>query len=187
MPPPVDSVFQMTENGILPYPEVGQAQRQFHTRGIPHGVIPYEELDCTAPIVAPDINLRDEIESDRRSRTVTRVRDCGSVRRVYSAKVVGLEGNMTVAMYHSDGAEKEWREDILQYSWLRTQSTGGGGEYQYRSGLIDEQLVRFSRRPAGFKQLQIPHERAARTHTIPFPLLAVQIWVEEGTSRTVKI
>jgi hypothetical protein len=48
MPPPVNSIFQMTENGILPYPEVGQAQRQFHTRGIPHGAIPYEELDCTS-------------------------------------------------------------------------------------------------------------------------------------------
>ncbi|KAJ7856007.1 hypothetical protein B0H13DRAFT_2577234 [Mycena leptocephala] len=48
MPLPADSVFQMTEYGILPYPKVGQAQRQFHMRGIPYGVIPYEELDCTS-------------------------------------------------------------------------------------------------------------------------------------------
>ncbi|KAF8157342.1 hypothetical protein K438DRAFT_2026228 [Mycena galopus ATCC 62051] len=63
-----------------------------------------------------DIYLREELGLDGGLCTVRR--PC-SVRRVYSARVVGL-GNMTVAMYHGDGAEEqEWREDILRYSWLR--------------------------------------------------------------------
>jgi hypothetical protein len=39
-------------------------------------------------------------------RTVGRLRDRGSVRCVYSARVMDLEGNMTVAMYQGHGAEE---------------------------------------------------------------------------------
>jgi hypothetical protein len=53
-----------------------------------------------------DINLQAEIDLNRGSRVVDRTRDRGSVRRVYSARVMGLEGNMTVAMYQGDGAEE---------------------------------------------------------------------------------
>ncbi|KAJ7760211.1 hypothetical protein DFH07DRAFT_957593 [Mycena maculata] len=66
-----------------------------------------------------DIYLQNELELDRGSHTVGHLRDRGFVRRVYSARVVGLDGNLTVAMYQGDGAQKEWREDILRYTWLR--------------------------------------------------------------------
>jgi hypothetical protein len=51
-----------------------------------------------------DIYLREELEFMGSSRTVGRRNRC-FVRRVYSARVVGLEENMTVATYHGDGAE----------------------------------------------------------------------------------
>ncbi|KAJ6483302.1 hypothetical protein C8R45DRAFT_300481 [Mycena sanguinolenta] len=66
-----------------------------------------------------DIYLREDLGLEGGLRHVRRLHDRSSVRRIYSAKVMGLEGNMTVATYHGDDAEEEWREDILRYSWLR--------------------------------------------------------------------
>jgi hypothetical protein len=53
-----------------------------------------------------DICLQDEIRLEGGTRTIGHLRDRGSVRRVYSARVVGLEGNMTVAMYAGASAEE---------------------------------------------------------------------------------
>jgi hypothetical protein len=86
-------------------------------------------------IALGDICLLHEIGLKRGSRTAERLRDRCSGRRVYSAKIVGLEGNMTVATYQGDGAEEvrhsgvlditsylivqQWRADITRHSWLR--------------------------------------------------------------------
>jgi hypothetical protein len=57
-------------------------------------------------IALGDIYLQKEIGLGGGRRTVRdRLHDRGSVRRVYSARVVGLDGNKTVAMYQGNGAE----------------------------------------------------------------------------------
>ncbi|KAJ7840627.1 hypothetical protein B0H13DRAFT_2366146 [Mycena leptocephala] len=84
-------------------------------------------VQAVAPAVIPDfrtiplgdIHLLREIGLKRGSHTTGRQRNRCSVRRVYSARVVGLERNMTVATYQGDGAEEEWWADITRYSWLR--------------------------------------------------------------------
>jgi hypothetical protein len=73
-----------------------------------------------------DIYLRDELELDKGLRTIGRLRDRGSVRRMYSATVVGLEGNMTVAMYRGDGAEKVCHSTSLMYILSNLTAMAGG-------------------------------------------------------------
>jgi hypothetical protein len=80
-----------------------------------------------------DICLQDEIRLETGTRTIGHLPDRGSVRRIYSARV-GLEGNMTVAMYTGASAEEvrfrfpgicpyqslqDWWEDITRCSRLR--------------------------------------------------------------------
>jgi hypothetical protein len=55
-----------------------------------------------------DIDLQHEIRLDKGSSVVGHKRLGGRVRRVYSAKVKGLESNMTVAMYQGGGVEEVW-------------------------------------------------------------------------------
>ncbi|KAJ7233590.1 hypothetical protein B0H12DRAFT_1143574 [Mycena haematopus] len=65
-----------------------------------------------------DIDLQDEMRVAGPLGMVRR-RNGGRVRRVYSAKVVGVKWKMTVAVYQGDGAEEEWRAQISRYLHLR--------------------------------------------------------------------
>ncbi|KAF8190660.1 hypothetical protein K438DRAFT_914088 [Mycena galopus ATCC 62051] len=84
-------------------------------------------VQTAAPAVIPDfrtipvgdICFLHEIGMKRGSCTAERMRNRGFVRRVFSARVVGLEGNMTVAKYEGDGAEEGWWADITRHSRLR--------------------------------------------------------------------
>ncbi|KAJ6518118.1 hypothetical protein C8R47DRAFT_6850 [Mycena vitilis] len=65
-----------------------------------------------------DLNLLHEID---RGCAVVRGsrRGRASVKRIYTAHIPALQSRMTAAVYQGDGAEEEWREEILRYSNLR--------------------------------------------------------------------
>ncbi|KAJ7055804.1 hypothetical protein C8F01DRAFT_1373319 [Mycena amicta] len=66
-----------------------------------------------------DIDLRHEIRVDDHSVSVYRRREHGCVRRVYSARIEGRKGDMTVIAFQGRNAEEEWRQAVLQHSALR--------------------------------------------------------------------
>ncbi|KAJ7063819.1 hypothetical protein C8F01DRAFT_1250091 [Mycena amicta] len=66
-----------------------------------------------------DINLRRELRVDDRSVSVYRRHEHGSVHRVYSARVEGRKGDMTVAMFQGKNAEEQWSQTVLEHSSLR--------------------------------------------------------------------
>ncbi|KAF7374230.1 hypothetical protein MSAN_00305800 [Mycena sanguinolenta] len=61
-----------------------------------------------------EIDLQQEIHSNRRSGVA-------SLRKLHSAKILvdGERLNVTVAVYHGAGAQKEWRQDIARYRAIR--------------------------------------------------------------------
>ncbi|KAF7378115.1 hypothetical protein MSAN_00235800 [Mycena sanguinolenta] len=65
------------------------------------------------------IDLHAEIRLDATRGVVRRKHVRGSVRHMYSARVVGHNEPMTVAVYEGDNAEREWKRDLLRYSNLR--------------------------------------------------------------------
>ncbi|KAF7364404.1 hypothetical protein MSAN_01101100 [Mycena sanguinolenta] len=65
-----------------------------------------------------NIDLRSEIRLDAVRGVVQRDRERGSLRRMYSARVVGHNEPMTVALYQGDNAEQEWRRDLSRHSRL---------------------------------------------------------------------
>ncbi|KAJ7366411.1 hypothetical protein DFH08DRAFT_167291 [Mycena albidolilacea] len=64
-----------------------------------------------------DIDLQHDIQVDQ--GVVAHQRRRGCVRRVYSAKVKGQKSKVTVAMYQGNGAEEEWRRNIVKYMSIR--------------------------------------------------------------------
>ncbi|KAF7364453.1 hypothetical protein MSAN_01106400 [Mycena sanguinolenta] len=68
-----------------------------------------------------NLDLRSEIRVDAASGAVWRHREQKgtSVRRMYSARVVGHSEPMTVALYQGHNAEEEWKRDLTRYSGLR--------------------------------------------------------------------
>ncbi|KAJ7055782.1 hypothetical protein C8F01DRAFT_1258156 [Mycena amicta] len=92
-----------------------------------------------------DIDLQHEIRMDDQSASVYRRREHGCVRRVYSARIDGRKGDMTVAMFQGRNAEEEWRQTVLQHSTLRhpniiqlygVSSSSGVHAVIYHDGLI---------------------------------------------------
>ncbi|KAJ7748449.1 hypothetical protein B0H14DRAFT_3897149 [Mycena olivaceomarginata] len=66
-----------------------------------------------------NIDLRSEIRVDAETATVWRHRERKSVRRMYSARVVGHNEPMTVALYQGHNADEEWKRDLCDHSVLR--------------------------------------------------------------------
>ncbi|KAJ7186213.1 hypothetical protein GGX14DRAFT_485662 [Mycena pura] len=66
-----------------------------------------------------DLDLRQEIRLDGTSGIVHRRNGRASVRRMYSARIRGINSKMTVAIYQGENSEEEWREDISQHLNLR--------------------------------------------------------------------
>ncbi|KAJ6456751.1 hypothetical protein C8R45DRAFT_1082084, partial [Mycena sanguinolenta] len=66
-----------------------------------------------------NIDLRSEIEVNAATGVVRRHRERKRARRMYSARVVGHNEPMTVALYQGDNAEEEWKRDISHHSGLR--------------------------------------------------------------------
>ncbi|KAF7374300.1 hypothetical protein MSAN_00313200 [Mycena sanguinolenta] len=66
-----------------------------------------------------DIDLRSDIQVDAETGAVSRRREWQSVRRMYSARVVGHNNPMTVALYEGDHAEEEWKRDLSCHLHLR--------------------------------------------------------------------
>ncbi|KAJ7063840.1 hypothetical protein C8F01DRAFT_1250107 [Mycena amicta] len=66
-----------------------------------------------------DINLQRELRVDDRSVSVYRRREHGCVHRVYSARVEGRKGDMTVAIFQGKNAEEQWSQTVLEHSSLR--------------------------------------------------------------------
>ncbi|KAJ7107475.1 hypothetical protein C8R44DRAFT_857994 [Mycena epipterygia] len=66
-----------------------------------------------------EVDLRREIHLNNRSGVVHRQRGRAMVHRMYSAKIDGREGEMTVSVYEGETAEEEWRQEISKYSRLR--------------------------------------------------------------------
>ncbi|KAJ7211438.1 hypothetical protein C8J57DRAFT_1399907 [Mycena rebaudengoi] len=64
-----------------------------------------------------DLDFRAEIY--RNLVVVHRRGKQASARRIYSARVRGIDSNMTAAVYQGNNAEEEWREDVRRLSWLR--------------------------------------------------------------------
>ncbi|KAF7364432.1 hypothetical protein MSAN_01104200 [Mycena sanguinolenta] len=85
----------------------------------------FNGLDATPPdflrIPLGNINLQSEIRVDATTGAVWWHRDQKrtNVRRMYSARVVGHNEPMTVALYHGHNAEEEWKRDLSRYSRLR--------------------------------------------------------------------
>ncbi|KAJ7679476.1 hypothetical protein DFH06DRAFT_511701 [Mycena polygramma] len=70
-------------------------------------VIPLGDLDLLCKI-------------DRGSGVVRRHRaEQAFTRRVYTARIPGLQSKVTAAVYQGDGAEEEWREEITRYANFR--------------------------------------------------------------------
>ncbi|KAJ7461442.1 hypothetical protein FB451DRAFT_1404676 [Mycena latifolia] len=65
-----------------------------------------------------DLNLHNEIRLDS-GVAYRRWNSTRSVRRMYSARIHGSKAPMTVALYESENAEEEWRQDVSRYSCLR--------------------------------------------------------------------
>ncbi|KAF7364423.1 hypothetical protein MSAN_01103300 [Mycena sanguinolenta] len=68
-----------------------------------------------------NLDLRSEILLDAAAGAVWRHHEQkrASVRRMYSARVVGHTEPMTVALYQGDNAEEEWKRDLARHSGLR--------------------------------------------------------------------
>ncbi|KAF7374295.1 hypothetical protein MSAN_00312700 [Mycena sanguinolenta] len=66
-----------------------------------------------------DIDLHSDIQVDVDTGAVSRRHEWKNVRRMYSARVVGHNEPMTVALYEGNHAEKEWKRDMSRYSRLR--------------------------------------------------------------------
>ncbi|KAF7374294.1 hypothetical protein MSAN_00312600 [Mycena sanguinolenta] len=66
-----------------------------------------------------DIDLRSDIHVDAETGAVSRRWGWKGVRQMYSARVVGHNEPMTVALYEGDHAEEEWKRDLSRYSHLR--------------------------------------------------------------------
>ncbi|KAF7364417.1 hypothetical protein MSAN_01102600 [Mycena sanguinolenta] len=68
-----------------------------------------------------NIDLRNEIQVDAATGAVWRHREQKrtTVRRMYSARVIGHNEPMTVALYQGHNAEEEWKRDLTRHSGLR--------------------------------------------------------------------
>ncbi|KAF7374291.1 hypothetical protein MSAN_00312300 [Mycena sanguinolenta] len=66
-----------------------------------------------------NIDLRSDIQVDAETGAVWRRHQWKSVRQMYSARVIGHNEPMTVALYEGDHAEEEWKRDLSCYSRLR--------------------------------------------------------------------
>ncbi|KAJ7211431.1 hypothetical protein C8J57DRAFT_1733342 [Mycena rebaudengoi] len=66
-----------------------------------------------------DLDLRAEIYLDAGNSVVYRKGKQGSARRMYSARVRGINSKVTVALYQGSNADQEWQEDIQRHSRLR--------------------------------------------------------------------
>ncbi|KAJ7696340.1 hypothetical protein B0H16DRAFT_1485029 [Mycena metata] len=71
-----------------------------------------------------DIDLQQELMVTGHSGLVSHRRAQNCVRRVYSAKMDGLNKDWTVAMYEGDGAEEAWQHDVEIYMSLRVAGVG---------------------------------------------------------------
>ncbi|KAF7364434.1 hypothetical protein MSAN_01104400 [Mycena sanguinolenta] len=65
-----------------------------------------------------NVILGNEIRFDAARGIVRRDREGKSVRRMYSARVVGYDEPMTVTLYEGENAEKEWKCDLSLHSRL---------------------------------------------------------------------
>ncbi|KAF7364457.1 hypothetical protein MSAN_01107100 [Mycena sanguinolenta] len=65
------------------------------------------------------IDLRSVIRMDAATGAVSRRRERKSVRRMYTARVVGHNEPMTVALYQGHNAEEEWKRDLSRHSGVR--------------------------------------------------------------------
>ncbi|KAJ7607733.1 hypothetical protein FB45DRAFT_394117 [Roridomyces roridus] len=63
-----------------------------------------------------DIDLRREIFVNTRSAEVHRMDHRTNARRMYSAKIHGIESERAVVVYRGENAEQEWREYIERHS-----------------------------------------------------------------------
>ncbi|KAJ7640009.1 hypothetical protein DFH06DRAFT_1216333 [Mycena polygramma] len=65
-----------------------------------------------------DVDLRRQLSVEG-THYLTPRRWKNSVRRVYSAKVVGQEAAVSVAVYEGKAAKQHWQDDISQQLWIR--------------------------------------------------------------------
>ncbi|KAJ6518089.1 hypothetical protein C8R47DRAFT_5829 [Mycena vitilis] len=65
-----------------------------------------------------DIDLR-EPRLETPSQTLRYLRERSSTRRVYTARVEGRKGNVSVAIYEGKGEDEDWKEDTSYYSCMR--------------------------------------------------------------------
>ncbi|KAJ7801802.1 hypothetical protein B0H14DRAFT_2614991 [Mycena olivaceomarginata] len=66
-----------------------------------------------------DLDVRNEICLERNSDTMQLRSGRTAMRKVYKCRVVGVNSKMTVAVYHGENTEEEWRQHISKHSWLR--------------------------------------------------------------------
>ncbi|KAJ7651170.1 hypothetical protein FB45DRAFT_32068 [Roridomyces roridus] len=65
-----------------------------------------------------DIDLRKEITFDKETAQVHRLERRPHVRRIYSAKIHGVESDRAVFVYEGQNGEQEWREYIDRHSQM---------------------------------------------------------------------
>ncbi|KAJ7231510.1 hypothetical protein C8J57DRAFT_1533586 [Mycena rebaudengoi] len=92
-----------------------------------------------------DLDLRAEIYLDEGNSVVYRRGKQASARRIYSARIPGVDSKMTVAVYQGSNAEEEWREHIQRHSWLRhpnfVQIYGTAGSSGIHAAVFHDDLV----------------------------------------------
>ncbi|KAJ6464402.1 hypothetical protein C8R45DRAFT_499142 [Mycena sanguinolenta] len=119
---------------------------------------PREEQSDFRTIRLGDINLRKEIRPDHYGVVdfQNRLGRGAVARRMYSGKIRGDPGPVTVAMYGGNRAEEEWRQDLAKYAAIRHPyimqlyglvNTGGLRGMVFHDELIPFQQFREQRSP----------------------------------------
>ncbi|KAJ6534559.1 hypothetical protein B0H10DRAFT_2145775, partial [Mycena sp. CBHHK59/15] len=112
-----------------------------------------------------DLDIRKEIQLDSKSGAMRRRHGRASVRRVYSARIPDYNSSMTVAVYQGESADEEWRQDILQYAWLRhpnlVQLYGISSSSGIRAAIFHDELI-------PYHHLMVKHRES--------PLWIVHFW-----------
>ncbi|KAJ7627152.1 hypothetical protein FB45DRAFT_58485 [Roridomyces roridus] len=91
----------------------GNFTSNVHIQGEPSDSTPFPDY---RRIRRGDIDLEKEIVLDTTSSRIHRMDHRTNVRRIYSAKIHGLESKRAVVVYRGENAEQEWREYIERHS-----------------------------------------------------------------------
>ncbi|KAF7337117.1 hypothetical protein MVEN_02149300 [Mycena venus] len=107
------AVFRGTCNAAISNSSARDLIMSDCTTNVTFTTVPAEPSDFRR-IPLGDIDLRHEIQLYKPSGVVYRQ---SGRRSIHSAKID--HRSVTVALYHGDGAEEEWRDDIMNYMSFR--------------------------------------------------------------------